>query len=124
VDTWILWDTGSVDTTEVGVFFVELNDNQTRIELSSLSTNAKRLLAKGLFHGMDIVFGLAPPDKEEGFDPSEFQNGMTPEALVKAIEDDGFSVPSGASAIESLNAFLKNGKFYETGCLNTGTKFA
>ena len=57
---------GAVNTTEVGVFFVELNDHQTRMELSSLSTHAKRLLAKGLFHNMDIAFGLAQPDKEEG----------------------------------------------------------
>ncbi len=56
---------GAVNTTEVGIFFVELNDHQTRIELSSLSTNAKRIVAKNLFHGMDIVFGLATPDKEE-----------------------------------------------------------
>ena len=55
---------GSVDTTEVGIFFVEINDHQTRIELSSLSTNAKRLLAKPLFHGLDIAFGLAPADPE------------------------------------------------------------
>lgn len=55
---------GAVDTTEVGVFFVELNDHQTRLEISSLSTNAKRLLAKALFHGMDIDFGLVSADKE------------------------------------------------------------
>lgn len=103
---------GSVNTTEVGVFFVELNDHQTRIELSSLSTNAKRLLAKGLFHGMDIIFGLAPPDKDEGFAATEFQNGLTPEALIKAIEDDGFSVPSGDTPLDSLNSFLEDPHFY------------
>lgn len=54
---------GSVNTTEVGMFFVELDDHQTRIELASLSTNAKRLLSKPFFHAMDIAFGLAPPDK-------------------------------------------------------------
>ena len=53
---------GSVNTTEVGVFFVELNDRQTRIEVSSLSTNAKRIVSKALFHGLDIAFGLLPPD--------------------------------------------------------------
>ncbi len=62
---------GSVDTTEVGVFFVELNDHQTRIELSSLSTNAKRLLSKPLFHGLDIAFGLVPPDPEPVEMPKE-----------------------------------------------------
>ncbi len=55
---------GSVNTTEVGVFFVEENDHQTRVEITSLSTNAKRLVAKGLFHGLDVIFGLAPPDPE------------------------------------------------------------
>ena len=104
---------GSVNTTEVGVFFVELNDHQTRIELSSLSTNAKRLLAKGLFHGMDVAFGLAASDQEEGFSAAEFKSPQTPEALVKAIEDDGYSVPSKDDAIDSLNAFLENDKFYD-----------
>ena len=53
---------GSVNTTEVGVFFVELGEKQTRLEISSLSTNAKRIVAKNLFHLLDIAFGLAPPD--------------------------------------------------------------
>lgn len=53
---------GSVNTTEVGVFFVEENDHQTRIEIASLSTNAKRIVAKNLFHGLDVTFGLTPPD--------------------------------------------------------------
>ncbi|MBF0490872.1 MAG: hypothetical protein HQL15_09750 [Candidatus Omnitrophica bacterium] len=104
---------GSVNTTEVGVFFVELNDHQTRIELSSLSTNAKRLLAKGLFHGMDVAFGLVPPDSTDGFSSVEFQSPLTPEALVKAIEDDGFSVPSGEDALDSLNILLTDVKFYD-----------
>ena len=62
---------GSVNTTEVGVFFVEVGENQTRIELSSLSTNAKRMVAKNLFHGLDIAFGLIPPDPEEETVPAE-----------------------------------------------------
>ncbi len=45
---------GSVDTTEVGIFFVELANKQTRIEVSSLSTNAKRLVSKALFQDLDI----------------------------------------------------------------------
>ncbi len=53
---------GSVDTTEVGVFFDEMSDEQTRLQISSLSTNAKRKLAALLFHQLDIAFGLAPPD--------------------------------------------------------------
>jgi len=56
---------GCVNTTEIGVFFDELSDNQTRIEISSLSTNAKRKVAKGLFHGLDIAFGYLPPDPPE-----------------------------------------------------------
>ena len=56
---------GSVNTTEVGIFFVEVNDTQTRIEISSLSTNAKRIVAKALFHGLDVSFGLAPPDPKK-----------------------------------------------------------
>lgn len=55
---------GSVNTTEVGLFFTELNDNQTRLEISSLSSNAKRIVAKHLLHGLDVAFGLAPPDPE------------------------------------------------------------
>lgn len=55
---------GSVNTTEVGVFFVEENDHQTRVEITSLSTNAKRIVSKNIFHGLDIIFGLTPPDPE------------------------------------------------------------
>ncbi|MBF0511711.1 MAG: hypothetical protein HQL13_05200 [Candidatus Omnitrophica bacterium] len=50
--------TGCVNTTEVGIFFVKSSEGQTRIEISSLSTNAKRKVAKGLFHGLDALFGL------------------------------------------------------------------
>ncbi|MDE2010112.1 MAG: hypothetical protein KGJ09_08555 [Candidatus Omnitrophica bacterium] len=53
---------GCVDTTEVGIFFEELSNNQIRIEISSLSTNAKRLTALALFHGLDIAFGYLPPE--------------------------------------------------------------
>ena len=56
---------GAVDTTEVGVFFEELSDEKIHIEITSLSTNAKRKVAKALFHGLDIAFGLVPPDPEE-----------------------------------------------------------
>ncbi len=106
---------GSVNTTEVGVFFVELNDHQTRIELSSLSTNAKRLLYKGLFHGMDVAFGLAQPDQEDGFLDIEFQQkGKTPEDLLQAISDDGFTTPSiGEEPIDAVNTFLEDPLFYD-----------
>jgi hypothetical protein len=56
---------GCVNTTEIGVFFDELSDNQTRVEIVSLSTNAKRKVAQGLFHGLDIAFGYLPPDPPE-----------------------------------------------------------
>jgi hypothetical protein len=56
---------GCVNTTEIGVFFDEISDNQSRIEISSLSTNAKRKVAKALFHGLDIAFGYIPPDPPE-----------------------------------------------------------
>jgi len=55
---------GSVNTTEVAVFFVEENDHQTRVEIASLSTNAKRIVAKNIFYDLDILFGLALPDPE------------------------------------------------------------
>lgn len=70
---------GCVNTTEIGIFFVELSDTQTRIEISSLSTNAKRQVAKGLFHGLDIAFGLLPPDPPEPLDLTKTdQNSMAP----------------------------------------------
>ena len=56
---------GAVNSTEFGVFFDELSDTQTRIEVSSLSTNAKRKVAKALFHGLDVAFGYLPPDPPE-----------------------------------------------------------
>jgi len=55
---------GAVNTTEIGLFFDELSDHQTEIEISSLSTNAKRKVARALFHGLDIAFGYIPPDVE------------------------------------------------------------
>lgn len=49
---------GCVDTTEVGVFFVRLSARKTRIEVSSLSTNAKRKAAKVLFDAFDRLLAL------------------------------------------------------------------
>ena len=56
---------GCVNTTEIGIFFDEVSDAQTRIEVSSLSTNAKRKVSRALFHGLDIAFGYLPPDPPE-----------------------------------------------------------
>ncbi len=52
---------GYINTTEVGIFFVEISDNEVRIELSSLSTNAKRAVAKALFKGLDKVLTVPSP---------------------------------------------------------------
>ncbi|MBF0571913.1 MAG: hypothetical protein HQL12_08610 [Candidatus Omnitrophica bacterium] len=69
--------TGCVNTTEIGIFFDELSDTQTRIEISSLSTNAKRKVAKGLFHGLDIAFGYLPPDPPEPKAPLKIDQNST-----------------------------------------------
>lgn len=70
---------GAVNTTEIGIFFDELSDTQTRIEVSSLSTNAKRKVSKSLFHGLDIAFGYLPPDPPEPTEqPKTGQNITTP----------------------------------------------
>lgn len=47
---------GSVDTTEVGIFFVKLQSNSTRIEISSLSSYAKQKVAEALFKELDANF--------------------------------------------------------------------
>ena len=69
---------GCVDTTEIGIFFDELSDHQTRIEVVSLSTNAKRKVAKGLFHGLDIAFGYLPPDLPEPIGLPKTDHNTTP----------------------------------------------
>ncbi len=69
---------GCVNTTEIGIFFDELSDNQTRIEISSLSTNAKRKVAKGLFHGLDIAFSYLPPDPPEPSELPKTDQNTTP----------------------------------------------
>lgn len=62
---------GAVNTTEVGVFFVEESENRTRVEIASLSTHAKRIVAKYFFHGVDAQFGLIP------FDPAIDEYGVS-----------------------------------------------
>ena len=47
---------GSVNTTEVGVFFTELNDREVRVEVSSLSTNAKKKVSEMIFPQLGQVF--------------------------------------------------------------------
>jgi hypothetical protein len=48
---------GSVNTTEVGIFFSDISDTQTKIYISSLSSNAKRLVAQRILPKLDEVFG-------------------------------------------------------------------
>ena len=48
---------GSVNTTQVGIFFSEMADNKTKIYVSSLSSNAKRIVAEKIFSKLDAVLG-------------------------------------------------------------------
>jgi len=72
---------GCVNTTEIGVFFDRLSDTQTRIEVASLSTNAKHKVAKGLFHGMDIAFGYIPPDPPQPVEAQKTNQNVVIPAL-------------------------------------------
>lgn len=47
---------GSVDTTEVGVFFSEIDGQAVKIEITSLSTNAKKNVAEILFPQLAQVY--------------------------------------------------------------------
>lgn len=47
---------GSIDTTEVGVFFKPHQDGETSIEVVSLSTRAKETVAADLFAGLNTVY--------------------------------------------------------------------
>ncbi|MFA5090489.1 MAG: DUF3568 family protein [Candidatus Omnitrophota bacterium] len=53
----------SEDTTAVGIFFTEVDANNTKIEVSSLSTYAKEFISNKLF--LDLM-KLNQPDEEEG----------------------------------------------------------
>ena len=48
---------GNVNTTEVGIFLDELNADQTKIDIASLSTTAKTKVARAVFDGLDKKFG-------------------------------------------------------------------
>ena len=50
---------GSVNTTEVGIFFSTYSPGVTKIEISSLSANAKRHVAQGVFGQLDLKFETA-----------------------------------------------------------------
>ena len=46
---------GNIDTTEVGIFFDEM-ENVVKIDISSLSTSAKRTVAKAVFEALTLQF--------------------------------------------------------------------
>ena len=48
---------GSINTTEVGIFCTEVSDNKSKIYISSLSSNAKRIVAEKIFPIIDTVLG-------------------------------------------------------------------
>ena len=52
---------GTVDTTEIGIFFTELNENQVKIYVSSLSSHAKRIVADILFSELDKSLSAVAP---------------------------------------------------------------
>ena len=51
----------AVDTTEVGVFFVREQDGITRIEFSSLSSNAKRVVSELVFAALSPQYPEVTP---------------------------------------------------------------
>ena len=49
---------GNVNTTEVGIFFSEITNNQTKIYISSLASTAKRTVAEHIYPKLDTAFGV------------------------------------------------------------------
>lgn len=47
---------GNVDTTEVGIFFEEAGPSAIKVEISSLSSTAKRRVANAVFSALDKRF--------------------------------------------------------------------
>jgi len=47
---------GSVDTTEAGIFFSQTSPTTIKLEVTSLSTNAKRRVAQIVFDALDSRF--------------------------------------------------------------------
>ncbi|OGX36391.1 MAG: hypothetical protein A3C36_02145 [Omnitrophica WOR_2 bacterium RIFCSPHIGHO2_02_FULL_52_10] len=50
---------GNVDTTEVGIFFNELVDSTVKLEVTSLSSSAKRTVSEIVFRELDMKFSAA-----------------------------------------------------------------
>ena len=51
---------GNVDTTEVGIFFDDMGQGTVRVEISSLSSTAKRKVAKAVFAELEKHFSTPP----------------------------------------------------------------
>ncbi len=49
---------GAVDTTEVGIFFTQLFGGQVRVEISSLSSLAKGIVAEGVFANLNRKYAV------------------------------------------------------------------
>ena len=47
---------GNVNTTEVGIFFNQIDPKKVKVEISSLSTSAKEKLATAIFKELDLRF--------------------------------------------------------------------
>ena len=47
---------GNVETTEVGIFFSQPSLTTVKLEVSSLSSSAKRLVAQVIFDELDLRF--------------------------------------------------------------------
>ncbi len=50
---------GSVDTTEVGIFFSQPTLTTVKLEVTSLSSSAKRTTAEKMFEELDLLFSAA-----------------------------------------------------------------
>jgi signal recognition particle GTPase len=70
---------GSVNTTQVGIFFSETEDNKTKIYVSSLSSNAKRKAAEKIFSKLDVILGSSDSQTVTVINPeSDVQNPSSP----------------------------------------------
>ena len=49
---------GNVDTTEVGIFFTQSNHTTVKLDVSSLSSSAKRKVAEAVFKELDQRFSV------------------------------------------------------------------
>ena len=47
---------GNVDTTEVGIFFTNIDERTVKVEVTSLSTSAKKKVAEAIFTELSLNF--------------------------------------------------------------------